>query len=134
MVKLSLKIYLLANLAVVMLLAAMAIPDLSEIETVFIVALVSFIITLPVIPALLLIFWLLGKAKQNIFIKWIWLLASIAACATIPTFLFESGRFALSGSFFRFSLLAAYLGVLFQVIPIHQYLINSYGKENPETV
>lgn len=134
MVKLSLKIYLLANLALVMLLAAMALPDWSEIDFVFIVALVSFIITLPVIPALLLVFWLIGKSKHNIFIKWIWLLASIAVCAFIPILLWESGQFTLSGILFRFSLLAAYLGVLFQVIPIHQYLINSYGKENPETV
>ena len=130
MIKLTLKIYLLANLTVVIFILAMTLPSLDEFSYVLFFALFSLLFTLPVIPALLLVFWLVGSIQQNILTKWILFLLFIALCSTIPTILIDF----LSGNLLQFSMPAAFLGVLFQANPIHQYLINSYGKENPDTI
>src|SRR5687768_118338 len=134
MIKLSFRIYLLANLSVLMFVfgLAMMLVSFSDFEIVLYVSMVSFLFTLSVIPALVLIFWMVGRIKQNIFIKWILFLLLIAICATIPTFMIEFPRLVFSAPLLQFSLPAAFLGVLFQANPIHQYLINSHGKENPE--
>jgi hypothetical protein len=134
MVKLSLRIYLLANLAMVITILIVGYPFWDDLSILFIAAAVSLIFSLPVIPALLLIFWMVGRLQQNIFFKWILFLVLIAGCATLPWFLFEFLQMVFSGYLLQFSILAAFLAVLFQANPIHQYLINSYGKENPETI
>ena len=108
----------------------MTIPALDEFNNVIFFALLSFLFTLPVIPALILVFWLVGRMQQNIFIKWILFLVFISLCSTIPTLLIDP----LSGYLLILSMPAAFMGVLLQANPIHQYLINSYGKENPETI
>ena len=130
MVKLSFRIYLLATLSLVLVILAMTMPALDEFNNVIFFALLSFLFTLPVIPALILVFWLVGRMQKNIFIKWILFLVFISLCSTIPTLLIDP----LSGYLLILSMPAAFMGVLLQANPIHQYLINSYGKENPETI
>ena len=132
MIKLSFRIYLLANLTVVLSFLIMGLPlKGEEFSFLLLIGLISLVITLPVIPALFLVFWVVAMLRQNIFIKWILFLVLIAFCSFIPLFILERG---MHGDLLQFSMPAAFLGVLFQANPIHQYLINSYGKENPETV
>ena len=134
MIKLSFRIYLLANLMVILSVFAIGQPSWDNLYLLPIIGLFSLVFSLPVIPALFLVFWIMERMEQNILIKWSVLLLLIAICSAIPAFLIEFPKLALATELLPFSMPAAFLGVLFQSIPIHNYLNHSYGKENPETI
>ena len=134
MIKLAIKIYLLANLSVILSFLFLILLAGEELSLFLFVAMVSLIISLPVIPALFLVFWIVAIIRQSIFIKWMMLLFFIVVCSAIPALLVQISYMPSFGVLLQFSMPAALLGVLFQANPINQYLINSYGKEYPETI
>ena len=134
MIRISFRIYLLSNLALIMFLLPLWADSMDDIYFLFIGSLFSLLITIPVVRSLFLVFWLVDNLPANIIFKWGVFLLLIAACACIPTLVIEFPRLVLDPSLMQISMPAAFIGVLFQAIPIHQYLINANGKENTETL
>jgi hypothetical protein len=116
--QLPIRIHFLANAALI-LAAFIWSPDLREWPSLI---LITYLISLPVVPMLILIIWLITRMKLSLFFNWVFLVLSVAAFSFIPliTISFLTGD--IEARLLSLSMPAAFAGLLFQIKPIHKFL------------
>jgi hypothetical protein len=127
MTTLPIRIHFMANLALITALAIWT-SDILQWPGLLII---TYVFTLPVVPFLMLLMWLISKMKLSLFFNWMFFVLSVAAFSFIPIMVIGFFTGDIEPEILSFSMPAAFAGVLLQLKPIHKFLKQYSYEQDP---